>query len=248
MRIKNRVAIVGLVAGVLGGGVAGIALTSPGVAHGDTSTTTTTTKDGAKSPSATREDFLQRALAPLVANGTITQQQADAVIKALEDARPDHVGGMGPFGGARGVGVFGDVFDAAAKALGMSTDDLRAALRDGKSIADIAKDKQVDPSKVVDAVVAAVQADLDQAVKDGKLTQSQADEKLQNLRSRITAIVNGDLPQLRERGGFFGHGPGNWHRGDGNGGDGSNGSGSGGSSGGAETQPSSTSAMFSGTA
>jgi hypothetical protein len=134
------------------------------------------------------------------------------------------------------VGAFGDVFDAAAKALGMSTDDLRAALRDGKSIADIAKDKQVDTSKIVDAVVAAVQADLDQAVKDGKLTQAQADEKLQNLRSRIAAIVNGDLPQLRAPGGYFGHGPGRWHRGDGTG------------SGSGETQPSSTSAVFSGTA
>jgi hypothetical protein len=245
MRIKNRVAIFGLVAGVLGGGVAGIALTSPGVAHGDTSTTTTT-KDGAKSSAAPRDDYLERALAPLVANGTITQQQADAVIKALRDARPDHVGGAGAFGSARGVRVFGDVFDAAAKALGMSTDDLRAALRDGKSIADIAKDKQVDTSKVVDAVVAAVRADLDQAVKDGKLTQAQADEKLQNLQSRITAIVNGDMPRLRAPDGFFGHGPGRWHHRDGNGDDGS--SGSSGSGSGGETQPSSTSAVFSGTA
>jgi polyhydroxyalkanoate synthesis regulator phasin len=238
MRIKNRVAIVGLVAGVLGGGVAGVALTSPGVAHGDTSTTTTT-KDGAKRSTATRDDFLERALAPLVANGTITQQQADAVIQALQDARPDHLGRGGPFGAARGIGVFGDVFDAAAKALGMSTDDLRAALRDGKSIADIAKDEQVDTSKVVDAMVAAVHAELDQAVKDGKLTQAQADEKLDNVRSRITAIVNGDFPALRAPRGFFGHGPGRWHPGDGTGGEGP---------GGGETRPSSMSTVFSGTA
>jgi hypothetical protein len=245
MGIKNRVVLVGLAAGLLGGGAAGIALTSPGVAHGDsatTTTTTTTTKDGASSSGnrASGSTFLEDTLAPLVANGTITQAQADAVIKAIENARPDHADGK-RFGGARGIGVFGDVFGAAAKALDMSTDDLRTALRDGKSIADIAKDKGVETSKVVDAMVAAVEAQLDQAVKDGKLTQGQADEKLQDLRTRMTAIVNGDAPAFGGRPGFFGHGPGGWdHRGDRNGGSGENG--------GAENQPSSTNAVFSGTA
>jgi len=210
MASKNRLAIVGLAAGLLGGGAAGIALTSPGTASRQTASTdatTTTTADGGTSSSgsgtpgssATTEhhDFLDDALAPLVKDGTITQSQADAVKKAIEDARPDH-GIRGPgfrmFG--EGHGPFGDVFGAAAKALGVSVDDLRAALRDGKSIADIAKDKNVAVSDVVDAMVAAAKADLDQAVKDGHLTQAEADQHLSDLRDRLTHMVNGELPKF----------------------------------------------------
>jgi hypothetical protein len=250
MGIKNRVVLVGLTAGLLAGGGAGFALTSSGVAHGDSATTTTTTKDGTKSnagASNARNKFLEDALAPLVANGTITQAQADAVIKAIEDARPDRPD-LKRFEGRRGVGVLGDVFGAAAKALGMSTDDLRAALRDGKSIADVAKDKNVETSKVVDAMVAAAKTELDQAVKDGKLTQAQADEKLNDLRTRLTAMVNGEMPSFAGRPGFpgHGHGPGPWHhRTDGaNGGEGGNGQNG---NGGTGNQPSSTNAVFSGT-
>ncbi len=205
MRMKHGVAIAGLVAGVLAGGAAGIALTSPGVAHGDTSSTTTTT-------ASRREGFLERALAPLVEKGTITQPQADAVIEALQDARPDHVPGRRGFGPLRGIGVIGDAFAAAAKTLDMSTDELRAALRDGKSIADVAEEKDVDTDKVVDAMVAAVRAELDQAVDDGKITREHAGERLEALRDRVSAFVNGEFSRVGERGGFFGPGPGRWHR------------------------------------
>jgi hypothetical protein len=183
-------------------------LSTPGVAHGDaaTTTTTTTTKNGAaaKTPGAAREDYLRNALAPLVKDGTITQAQADKVIQALENARPDH-----PFAGKHFAGprmMFGDIFGAAAKKLGMSTDDLRAAMRDGKSIADIAKEKKVDPAAVVDAMVNATKTKVDQAVKDGKLTQAQADERLKTLREHLTALVNGDFPhpQAGARHGFGG--------------------------------------------
>ncbi|SER01309.1 hypothetical protein [Actinokineospora terrae] len=46
-------------------------------------------------------------------------------------------------------------FQAAAKALDMSTDDLRAALRDGQSLADIAKAKGVSESTLTDAITSA---------------------------------------------------------------------------------------------
>jgi 3-hydroxyacyl-CoA dehydrogenase len=202
MATKNRLAIVGLAAGLLGGGAAGIALTTPGVAQGQASTTTTTTKDSTSSKAANegRESFLQRTLAPLVKKGTITQAQADAVIKAIDDAQPSRAfGGHGPGRAGELRGAFGDVFGAAAKKLGISTDALRSALRSGKSIADVAKEKKVAPAAVVDAIVAAIKADLDQAVKDGKLTKAQADRHLTEVRSRITALVNGQGPRFGGR-------------------------------------------------
>ncbi len=75
--------------------------------------------------------------------------------------------------------------DAAAKALGMTSDELSAQLWGGKTLADIATAKGVDIATVQKAVQAAVVADikanLAQAVKDGKLTQAKADWLTQGL-------------------------------------------------------------------
>ena len=120
----------------------------------------------------------------------------------------DHGPGRG-FG--RGPGkAFGadDKLDAAAKALGITTDDLKSALRDGKSIADVAKDKNVDVNKVIDDMVAAAQARIDQAKTDGKISQEQADRLKSELKDRITKLVNGDFAGPRDGHpgrGFWGH-------------------------------------------
>ncbi|GLW89488.1 hypothetical protein [Actinokineospora globicatena] len=47
-------------------------------------------------------------------------------------------------------------FQAAAKALDMSTDDLRGALKDGQSLSDLAKAKGVSESTLTDAITSAV--------------------------------------------------------------------------------------------
>ena len=51
----------------------------------------------------------------------------------------------------RGVGAGPEVLDAAAKALGLSTEDLLKKLSDGKTtIADVAKAQNVDVQKVIE--------------------------------------------------------------------------------------------------
>ena len=69
----------------------------------------------------------------------MTQAQEDAVLAALQAARPDH---GGPGHGGRGGPGIGNL-DAAAKALGVTADELRTALQGGKSLADIAKSKGI---------------------------------------------------------------------------------------------------------
>jgi hypothetical protein len=64
----------------------------------------------------------------------------------------------------------------------------------GKSIADIAKDKNIDVNKVIDALVADAQARIDKGKADGKITQQQADMLGRNLKDRITSLVNGTRP------------------------------------------------------
>ena len=69
-----------------------------------------------------------------------------------------------------------DGLAAAAKVLGMTPDALRTELRSGKSIADVAKEKNVDVQKVIDAIVAEDKAKLETEI--GKLPD------------QVTKIVN----------------------------------------------------------
>lgn len=200
MKTQHRLAALGLVAGLLGGGAAGAALGLPGFAGAQTAPA-----DPAVPAKPDRAAWMRGALAPLVEKGTITQAQADAVISALEAARPakgprDHgPGGKGFRGGPFGVRRL----DAAASAIGITPEELRTALRDGKSLADVAKGKGVDPEKVVSALVAELKAHLDQEVASGEHTQAEVDQKLAAATERIRAFVNGEI----RKGGFGHHGP-----------------------------------------
>lgn len=97
--------------------------------------------------------------------------------------------------------------DAAAKALGISTSDLETKLRDGSTIAQVAKSKGVDVNKVIDAMVADAHAKLDDAVKNGRLTQKQADALATRIKDRVTQMVNNGF-----RAGHFGAGFGGYGR------------------------------------
>jgi hypothetical protein len=152
------------------------------------------------------------------------------VAKALEAAVPRPDGrGIGPVARA-----FGSL-EAAAKALGIDESALRDELRAGTSIADVAKEHNVDVQKVITAMVDDLKSHLADAVKAGHLTQAQADKITADATQRITDLVNGKLPSFGPGpfgGPPFGHGPDK----DGSNGSGSDGSGSGSSgSGGSET-------------
>ena len=64
--------------------------------------------------------------------------------------------------GGRGFGGGMDL-DVAAKALGVTTAELRTSLQAGKSLADVAKAEGVDKQKVIDALVADAGKRLDEA-------------------------------------------------------------------------------------
>jgi hypothetical protein len=168
----------------------------------------------------------------LVKDGTITQAQEDAIIKALQAAKPAM--GQGPGGGGRfgGLGrlALGFGLDEAAKALGITTDELRAELQT-KTIAQIAAEHKIDLQQVINDLTTVAKSQLDAAVKAGKLTQAEADARLKDLTSRINDFVNQKLPLPDASG--------QWHRGgpgkpgapgdQGGGENGSNGSGNSGS-------------------
>ena len=73
---------------------------------------------------------------------------------------------------AGALGVIRDGLEAAAKALDLPSADVKAALKSGKSLKDLATTQKVDYATVSAAIVAAVKADLDKAVADGTIKQA----------------------------------------------------------------------------
>jgi hypothetical protein len=98
-------------------------------------------------------------------------------------------------GGPGGPGFrHGPELDAAAAAIGISTDDLRTALQSGQSLAQIAQAHGKTAQDVVDALVAAEKSELADRVKSGDITQADADQKIAAITDDITAMVNGQMP------------------------------------------------------
>ena len=133
-----------------------------------------------------------------VAAGTLTKEQADAAKQRLENANglPGLGLRFGLHGGPQGAGGlrfgFGDgkSLSAAAKFLGLSDADLRTQLRDGKSLADIAKDKAKTTADLKAAMKTAITSELDQAVKDNKLTAEQRTQILSDIDARLDDLIN----------------------------------------------------------
>ena len=185
--MNKRLAAAAVSASLLAGG-AGFAIGVTGTAGAQSDPPTTTAPAAAKPKS---DAWIQDALKPLVDNGTLTQAQIDAVTKALEDARP---AGKGPKnGGLRGGGKGADL-SGAASAIGVTPEEVRAALAAGQSLADLAKSKTVDPQKVIDALLAPIVEHEKAAVASGKDTQAEADKKIADATARITDFVNGKAP------------------------------------------------------
>jgi hypothetical protein len=101
-----------------------------------------------------------------------------------------------PFGPSIRFGIVGEGLDTAAQALGITPAELKSDLAKGMSIADIAKSKNIDVNKVIDALVADANAKIDAAVSSGKLPQDRADQLKAAIRSAITAFVNNSMPKL----------------------------------------------------
>lgn len=124
--------------------------------------------------------------------GDMTKAEGDALKARIdENALPL----LGP-GGSRhgGPGHFkreAKGLDAAAKYLGLSEAALRTQLEGGKTLAQVAKDRDKSVDGLVDALVAEKKADIQQHVTEGRLTQAEADEFVSGLEARITDMVNG---------------------------------------------------------
>ena len=86
-----------------------------------------------------------------------------------------------PMGNRSGMGMMGSMNESVADALGMSVDDYLAARKEGKSIAAMAEEKGVNVKDIVKVVTESRKTELEKLVKEGKLTQEQMDNMLNNM-------------------------------------------------------------------
>jgi hypothetical protein len=139
-----------------------------------------------------RQAALEEALAQAVADGVITQEQADWMLARMDERRaPEVLEGIDPafFEGLR------DAEQAAlAEALGMSVEELEAAVAEGQRPGELIAAAGLDPATVREAMQAAREQYINAAVADGTITQEQADFLL-------TAPVRGPGGRGGHRGG-----------------------------------------------
>jgi hypothetical protein len=222
-RSRTRMIAVGAVAALaVAGGGAALAATKLGDPKEESQKVVTeAAKELGVTPSAL-SDAIQKALKSrvdaAVAAGTLTEEQGAELKQKIESgemplfAGPGmgfrghggHHGGFGRHGGFGDHGGFAGL-DEAADYLGVTEDELRAELEDGKSLADVAKAEGKSVDGLVDALVTASTKKIDAAVSAGRITEEQAASLKADLKSRITERVNGTRPEGMGRGPGPGH-------------------------------------------
>ena len=142
----------------------------------------------AGNPAKGPEANFKTVLDGLVANKTITQAQADAVLAALVAARPAKIDNDGP----RPDQATMDAHRAAQEAvvtstLGLDAAAIKARLVAGESLAAIAGAKK---DALIAALVAFETKDIDARVAAGTMTAVQATSMKADLTAHVTAAVN----------------------------------------------------------
>jgi hypothetical protein len=147
------------------------------------------------------------------ARGDITKEQADAlktqvrngkaptILPGFRAAGPPKLGlpGLGQgfggrlfFKGGLGLGK-SESLTAAADYLGMTQAELRDALANGTSPADLAKEKGKSVDGLKAAVKKPIKAKVDKAVEEGLLTKEQGDQLYGALSSGVDAFIDSGL-------------------------------------------------------
>jgi polyhydroxyalkanoate synthesis regulator phasin len=161
--------------------VIGLALGStvfaPGAAGAQESDPTET------APADTAQERWLEHLQPLVDDGTITDEQAEAVADHLVSSLPGRHGRF--IGRVPGLMLFAE----AADIIGVEPGELREALAGGSTLAEVAEANDVETETLIEGLVAAIGEKLDSLVEEGEITEERAAQILENAPDRIEGFV-----------------------------------------------------------
>ncbi|PKQ16478.1 MAG: hypothetical protein CVT67_04925 [Actinobacteria bacterium HGW-Actinobacteria-7] len=132
----------------------------------------------------------------LVIGGISTASAVTATTAGTASANPVVAGACG-LGLRLGQAVRdsgGRLADVVAKLTGMDVADVQTQRQAGASFADIAKDKGVSATELVKDALDTRKDMLDAKVKDGTITQDQADTALATMETRLTDRVSSTAP------------------------------------------------------
>jgi len=184
--------------------IAGVAAAAIALSVGATSVASAHGGLGGKGEGGKGEG-LTNLLSDLVSKGTITQSQADAIVKAQTDAkalaeanRPTEAEMQAHHTAEIAV---------VTSTLGITEATLKSRVQAGESLATIAGTKK---DALIAALVAFETKEIDARVTAGKLTAAQATAAKANLTAMVTEKVNNARPMGEGRGG---HGKGKGPRG-----------------------------------
>jgi hypothetical protein len=144
------------------------------------------------------ESALQKAMTAridaAVVAGELTSEQAAQLKERV--AAGDVPLFAAPGRGHHGHG--GSRYEAAAAYLGMTDAELREAVDEDTSLADVARERGKSVSGLVDALLPEARERVDAAFAAGRITEAQRDERIAGLRDRVTARVNGEKSAGRD--------------------------------------------------
>jgi polyhydroxyalkanoate synthesis regulator phasin len=187
MASKKTVLAVAITTVALTAGSFGTAMASPKSGHvTKTSMRSIATSVDANKPGGAEK--LAALLSTLVAKGTITQAQADAVLAAQAAAKAAHEANKGAREAGKSMAkpIQGELLTLISTAVGLDTATVTTRIKAGESLAAIAGVKK-------DALVAALVADhnkrIDAAVTAGTVTAAQATILKSNVAAQVTKMV-----------------------------------------------------------
>ena len=137
-----------------------------------------------------RDDWLKSVAGKL---GVSTDKLQQAIQDANKESglpapmlTPPMIGGGMP--GTFAVRVMSP-FQPAAQAIGITEDQLRTEQAAGKSLADVARAHNVDPTRVADAMKAQRRSEIDKAVSDGVMPKDAADKIKSHIDEEIDHLM-----------------------------------------------------------
>lgn len=126
-------------------------------------------------------------------NEMMDSNQSSGMMNMMGDSS-----GMGMMGSMSGMmntmsimdDLMADIFNEAAKTLGMTTDQLQDEIQSGKSLATIAVEQGIKADKLVKELEKAIQKDIKQFEKEGNVISEQQKEMLFSMSDNMEMMLN----------------------------------------------------------